>query len=84
MNKQEILNLLNQHIKACSEASLDDAVMAFHEAIKLVEQLDENEREAIMDAYDAGLFDGSMDDVDNRMYYNSKQYYNETFNTKEK
>ena len=43
MNKQEILNQLHQHINACSEASLADAVMAFHEAIKLVEQLDENE-----------------------------------------
>ena len=43
MNKQEILNQLHQHIKACSEASLADAVMAFHEAIKLVEQLDESE-----------------------------------------
>ena len=38
----------------------------------------------IMDAYDAGLFDGSMDDVDNRMYYNHKDYYKKTFNTKEK
>ena len=45
INKQEILNQLNQHIKACSEASLADAVMAFHEAIKLVEQLDENEKQ---------------------------------------
>ena len=43
MNKQEILNQLHQHIKACSEASLADAVMAFHEAIKLVEQLDEKQ-----------------------------------------
>jgi hypothetical protein len=43
MNKQEILNQLHQHINACSEALLADAVMAFHEAIKLVEQLDENE-----------------------------------------
>jgi hypothetical protein len=43
MNKQEILNQLHQHIKACSAASLSDAVMAFHEAIKLVEQLDEKQ-----------------------------------------
>ena len=35
----------------------------------------------IKDAYDAGLFDGSMDDVDDRLY---KDYYNETFNTKQK
>lgn len=41
----------------------------------------EKEKEVIMDAYDTGLFDGSMDDVDDRLY---KDYYNETFNTKEK
>jgi hypothetical protein len=35
------------------------------------------EKEQIIDAYDAGLFDGSMDDVNDRIY---KQYYNETFN----
>jgi hypothetical protein len=34
------------------------------------------EKEQIVDAYDAGLFDGSMDDVNNRMH---KQYYNETY-----
>jgi hypothetical protein len=39
----------------------------------------EMERMQIQDAYDAGLFDGSMDDVDNRLH---KNYYNETFNTK--
>ena len=38
-------------------------------------------KEIITDANDGGLFDGSMDDVDDRMY---KDYYNETFNTKEK
>ena len=37
-------------------------------------------KEVITDAYDAGLFDGSMDDVDDRMY---KDYYNKTFNTKD-
>jgi hypothetical protein len=44
MNKQEILNQLNQHKEACSAASLADAVMAFGAAIALVEQLDENEK----------------------------------------
>jgi hypothetical protein len=36
----------------------------------------EMEKEQIIDAYDAGLFDGTMDDVNDRMY---KQYYNETY-----
>ena len=40
------------------------------------EQAKAMEKEQIMDAYDAGLFDGTMDDVKDRIY---KQYYNETF-----
>jgi hypothetical protein len=43
----------------------------------ILKQAEEMEKEQIIDAYDAGLFDGSMDDVNDRMY---KQYYNETFN----
>jgi hypothetical protein len=39
-------------------------------------QAKEMEKEQIINAYDAGLFDGSMDDVNDRIY---KQYYNETF-----
>jgi len=39
-------------------------------------QAKEMEKEQIIDAYDAGLFDGSMDDVNDRIY---KQYYNEQY-----
>jgi hypothetical protein len=34
------------------------------------------EKEQIVDSFDAGLFDGSMDDVNDRIH---KQYYNETY-----
>lgn len=34
------------------------------------------EKELIKDAYDVGLFDGSMNDVNDRIH---KEYYNETF-----
>jgi hypothetical protein len=44
--------------------------------LKLIGQAKEMEKEQIEDAYDAGLFDGSMDDVNNRMH---KEYYNETY-----
>ena len=50
------------------------------DCIKHAEAMLEKEKEVIMDAYDTGLFDGSMDDVDDRLY---KYYYNETFKTKE-
>ena len=36
----------------------------------------EMHKQEIIEAYDAGLFDGSMDDVNDRMH---KQYYQETF-----
>lgn len=42
----------------------------------LFEQAKAMEKEQIIEAYDAGLFDGTMDDVNDRMY---KQYYNETY-----
>ena len=51
--------------------------MTFMEILGLIRQAKEMEKEQIIDAYDAGLFDGSMDDVNDRIY---KQYYNETFN----
>jgi hypothetical protein len=34
------------------------------------------EKDQIVEAYDAGLFDGTMDDVNDRVH---KQYYNETY-----
>ena len=43
---------------------------------KLKMQAKAMEREQIEDAYDAGLFDGTMDDVKDRIY---KQYYNRTY-----
>jgi hypothetical protein len=43
---------------------------------EILDQAKEMEKEQIMDAYDAGLFDGTMDDVNDRIH---KQYYNETF-----
>jgi hypothetical protein len=46
------------------------------ENYKLFELAKQMEREQIIDAYDAGLFDGSMDDVNDRIY---KQYYNQTY-----
>ena len=46
------------------------------ENYKLFELAKEMEKQQIIDAYDAGLFDGSMDDVNDRIY---KQYYNETY-----
>ena len=60
---------------------LESTVGVHSSMYHLIEKAMEMERMQIQDAYDAGLFDGSMDDVDNRLH---KNYYNETFNTKEK
>ena len=58
---------------------LESTVGVHSSMYHLIEKAIEMERMQIQDAYDAGLFDGSMDDVDNRLH---KNYYNETFNTK--
>ena len=42
----------------------------------IVHQAKEMEKEQIIDSYDAGLFDGTMNDVNDRLY---KQYYKETY-----
>ena len=43
---------------------------------KYFDQAKAMEKEQIEEAYDAGLFDGTMDDVNDRIH---KQYYNETY-----
>lgn len=60
---------------------LESTVGVHSSMYHLIEEAMKMEKEQIQDAYDAGLFDGSMDDVDNRLH---KNYYQETFNTKEK
>lgn len=57
-----------------------DVIVTPEQVLKMADalaQAKETEKEHIMDAYDAGLFDGSMFDIKDRIY---KQYYNETFN----
>lgn len=46
----------------------------------LIEQAKEIEKEQSMQDYDSGLFDGTMDNVNDRLYKNAEQYYNETYN----
>jgi len=43
---------------------------------EIIAKANEMHKQEIIEAYDAGLFDGSMDDVNDRMH---KQYYLETF-----
>ena len=62
----------------CDDTSMEmDIWHTLDVLIEKGEQAKEMEKQQIIDAYDAGLFDGTMDDVNDRMY---KQYYNETFN----
>jgi hypothetical protein len=46
---------------------------------ELLEQAKQIEKEQSKQDYDAGLFDGTMDDVKDRLYKNAEQYYNETY-----
>ena len=64
-------------VKKLSYETSDGTIISHHLIInKLVEQAKAMEKEQIIDAYDAGLFDGTMDDVNDRMH---KQYYNEQY-----
>jgi hypothetical protein len=70
--KQTAVGLLIQNIvedQTIKAKSMSEWVMVFEKAKEM-------EKEQIIDAYDAGLFDGSMDDVNDRIY---EQYYNETY-----
>lgn len=46
---------------------------------KLKDQAKQMEKKQSKQDYDAGLFDGTMDDVKDRLYKNAEQYYNETY-----
>ena len=46
---------------------------------ELIQQAKQMEKEQSKQDYDAGLFDGTMDDVKDRLYKNAEQYYNETY-----
>ena len=69
MSKQTAVEWLEQKI----EKLLPDFIGVWQEEFQQAKAM---EREQIEDAYDAGLFDGTMDDVKDRIY---KQYYNETY-----
>ena len=84
---QELFNRLDEmsnkyldEYNRLSSPYTDGVAAGIDYAMQIIESLIEKEKDIITDAYDAGLFDGSMDDVDDRMY---KEYYNKTFNTKD-
>ena len=52
-----------------------DALLA-QRALQEAKQI---EKEQAMQDYDSGLFDGTMDNVNDRLYKNAEQYYKETF-----
>ncbi len=48
--------------------------------VKIFKQAKQMEKEQSKQDYDAGLFDGTMDEVKDRLHKNAEQYYNETYN----
>jgi hypothetical protein len=60
------------------EHQLDWLIKDMSEFIRLslFNKAKELEKQQIIDAYDAGLFDGSIDDVNDRIY---KKYYKKTY-----
>ena len=78
---QEYIEFLKKEWKKLVVEGQLGVALHIGDCIEHAESMLEKEEEVIMDAYDTGLFDGSMDDVDDRLY---KYYYNETFKTKER
>jgi hypothetical protein len=71
--------LINQFLEVNVD-SITNENMYIKIPTKAFKQAKEMEKEQIVEAYDAGLFDGTMDDVNDRMH---KQYYNETYGSKD-
>lgn len=44
-----------------------------------IDQAMQMEKEQSKKDYDSGLYDGTMDEVKDRLYKNAEQYYNETY-----
>ena len=74
-NKQDHIVDTNKMVTAV-EWLFNDYVDKGVITIEAIEQALEMEKEQIIDAYDAGLFDGTMYDVRDRIH---KQYYKETY-----
>lgn len=47
--------------------------------VDIIKEAKQMEEEQSKQDYDAGLFDGTMVDVKDRLYKNAEQYYNETY-----
>lgn len=70
MNKQTAVEwLVQQYDKKIGKS----ITIVMQDAIQQAKTM---EKEQIIDAYDAGLFDGTMDEVKDRIHNN---YYNETY-----
>lgn len=74
MKKQTAVEFLGYELNV--KLFYDISPELWEQVNEIFKQAKAMEKEQIVDAYDAGLFDGSMDDVNNRMH---KQYYNETY-----
>jgi len=73
---------IQELIDAFQEIQKDQDPFSIHEAIELAESMLEKEKEVIMDAYEAGSHTEWNEDT--WMLLEKQEYYNETFNTKER
>jgi hypothetical protein len=71
MSKQTAVEFAFQKLAKQGLLFTDD-----HNSLVVYNQAKAMEKEQIEEAYDAGLFDGTMDDVKDRIH---SHYYNETY-----
>jgi len=74
--KQTAIEWLVEHLTAIGHLEIPQGSNI---VTAIISEAKAMEKEQIVEAYDAGLFDGTMDDVNDRMH---KQYYNETYGSK--
>ena len=75
--KQTAIEWLVEHLTAIGHLEIPQGSNI---VTAIISEAKAMEKEQIVEAYDAGLFDGTMDDVNDRMH---KQYYNKTYGSKD-
>jgi hypothetical protein len=59
----------------------ESGIPLMKDELEMIQHAKQMEKEQSKQDYDAGLFDGTMDEVKDRLHKNAEQYYNETYGT---
>jgi hypothetical protein len=74
------ISLMKSMLEKEKEQIMDAYNQGLEEALQMVESMLKKEKDEIIDAH----IDGQCDDTDGTPFEKTEQYYNDTFNTKER